>query len=180
MRDFIIQLAEVENATEGDLLGTLGIDWTLLILQMVSFAILVLILAKFVYPPIVAMLDRNDKKIEEAVKATEEAQKNASEMEAKTAALLDQSRLEAAEIVAAAKKESEEIIIKAEEDAAIRAEAVMANARDDLDRDIERAREELRGEVVELVALATEKIINTKIGAEDKKLIQAVLEESGR
>lgn len=178
MREIIIQLAEVKNTTEGDLFGTLGIDWTLLILQIISFAILVFILAKFIYPPIVAMLDRNDKKIADAVKATEEAQKNANDMEAKTAELLDQSRREAAEIVAAAKRESEEIIIKAEEDATLRAEAVMANARDDLDRDIERAREELRSEVVELVALATEKIVNTKINAEDKKLIQAVLEES--
>ena len=78
MRELIIQLAEVENTAEGDLFGTLGIDWTLLLLQIISFAILVFILTKFVYPPIVAMLDRNDKKIADAVKATEEAQKNAN------------------------------------------------------------------------------------------------------
>lgn len=180
MREILQQLAEVEEPVENSLLETLGINWSLLIIQIISFAILVLILAKFVYPPIVAMLDRYDKKIKDSVKATEEAQKNAKEMENETAALLEKSRTEAAEIVEAAKEESADIIIKAEEDAQARAEAILANARDDLNRDIEHAREDLRSEMVELVAIATEKVINTKIDSEDQKIIKATLEENER
>ena len=176
MQEVLTQFAEAE--TENDLMGVLGINWELLVLQSISFLILVLILAKFVYPPILAMLDRHDKKIEDALKAAEEAQKNAAEAEAKSAELLDKSRAEAAEIVETAKNESADIIIKAEEDANLRAEAIIAGARDDLDRDVEQARTELRTEMVDLVALATEKVIDTKITAEDKKLIKSVLEES--
>ena len=178
MQTILFQFAKADNAAEGDLLGTLGINWSILLLQTISFAILVFILAKFIYPPIVAMLDRHDKKVEDSIKAAEEAQKNANEAELKTAAILDKSRTEAAEIIEIAKKESAEIIVKAEEDATNRAEAIMASARDNLERDIEHAREELRGEMVELVALATEKVVDTKVDAEDKKLIKNVLKEN--
>ena len=177
MSSLLIQFAEVEVVAESDLFGSLGIDWTALLLQTISFIILVLILAKFVYPPIVAMLDRHDQKIEDALKAAEEAKKNASEAEAETLAILDKSRDEAAGIVESAKKESVEIIVKAEEDANTRAEAIIANAQDSLNRDIEQAREELRGEVVELVSIATKKIIDSKIDAQDEKIIKTVLED---
>jgi len=173
----LMQFAEAEAAEGGDLFGTLGIDWTALLLQTISFIILVIILAKWIYPPIAAMLDRHDQKIEDAMQAAKEAQKHASDAEAKTAALLDQAREDAAGIVEAAKKESAEIITKAEEDAATRAEAIVANARADLERDVEQARAALRGEVVDLVALATEKVIDTKIDTQDEKIINATLKE---
>lgn len=177
MQTILMQFAEEAENASGDLFGTLGIDWTALLLQMISFIILVFILAKWIYPPIAAMLDRHDKKIEDAMKAAEEAQKNASESEAKTAALLEKSRQEAADIIDAAKQESAEILVKAEEDASARAEAIVAGARAELERDVEQAREALRGEMVDLVALATERIINTKIDGQDEKIIQSVLKE---
>mgnify|MGYP003294627486 CR=1 FL=1 len=175
MQNVLMQFAEAESAGGGDLFGTLGIDWTALLLQTISFVILVIILAKWIYPPIAAMLDRHDKKIEDAMKAAEEAKKHASDSEAKTAALLEKARDDASNIVEAAKKESAEIIAKAEEDAATRAEAIVANARADLERDVEQARAALRGEVVDLVALATEKVINVKIDGQDEKVINAAL-----
>lgn len=177
MQGILTQFAEAE-AEGGDLFGTLGIDWTALLLQTISFIILVFILAKWIYPPIAAMLDRHDKKIEDAMQAAEEAKKHASDSEAKTAALLEQARTDAAEIVEAAKTESAEILAKAEEDAAARTEAMLANARADLERDVEQARAALRGEMVELVALATEKVIDTKIDAQDEKIINSVLKEN--
>ena len=180
MQGFVTQFAEAETVATTDLLGTLGIDWTTLILQIISFVILVLILAKFVYPPIVAMLDRYDKKIEDSLKAAKEAQENANKTEAESAALLDKSRDEAAGIIESAKRESEEIIVKAEEDANVRAEAIMVKTKESLDRDVEQAREELRGELLGLVSLATERVIDTKIKTEDEKIIRTVLEDHTR
>lgn len=178
MQNIIRQFAE-ESSGGGDLLGTLGIDWTALLLQTISFIILVVILAKWIYPPIAAMLDRHDKRIEDAMNAAKEAEQRASESEAQTAAMLEKSRVEAAEIIESAKKESAEMMVKAEEDATMRAEAIVASARADLERDVEQARAALRGEMVELVALATEKVIDTKIDQQDTKIIQKVLEEQG-
>ena len=175
---FAEEAAAEATESSGDLFGTLGIEWSALLLQMIAFIILVIILAKWIYPPIAAMLDRHDKKIEDAMQAAEEAQQHAAESEAKTAEILEKSRIEAAEIIEAAKKESAEIAVKAEKDAAIRAEAIIANARADFERDVEQARADLRAEVVSLVALATEKVIDAKIDREDEKIIAAVLKEN--
>ena len=179
MQGLLTQFAE-EEAGAGDLFGTLGIDGTALLLQTISFIILVIILAKWIYPPIAAMLDRHDQKIEDAMKAAEEAKQHASESEAKTAEILEQSRTDAAGIIEAAKAEAAEIVSKAEADATTRAENIVANARADFERDVEQARAALRGEMVELVAMATEKVIDAKIDAEDTKIIQTVLKEQGR
>ncbi|MBR3175841.1 F0F1 ATP synthase subunit B [Candidatus Saccharibacteria bacterium] len=177
MWDVVVQFAEAENSGVFD---ALGIDWTALILQIISFVILVVIVSKFIYPPIVAMLDRHDKKIENALKAAEEAQANASKSEAESAELLEKSRNEAADILESAKQESAEIILQAEKDASARAETVMADARAGLEREIEQARQDLRDEMVGLVSLATEKIIDTRIEAKDEKLIKTALKEYER
>lgn len=178
MQNILWQFAEEVENTSVDLFGTLGIDWTVLLLQTISFIILVFILAKWVYPPIAAMLDRHDKKIADAMEAAEEAKKHAEESEAKTAEILEKSRNEAAEIIEAAKQESAEMIIKAEEEATAQAETIIAEARADLERDVEQARADLRGEIVDLVALATTKVIDTKIDKQDQKLIESVLKEN--
>lgn len=168
------QFAEAEK---GDLLGALGIDWTALILQMISFVILVIIVAKFIYPPILAMLDRQEQKIKNAEKAAAEAQANAEKSEAESAALLEKSRDEAAEILEAARVESAEILGQAEKDAAEKADAMVMEARAGIERDVEQARQELRREMVDLVGLATEKVVGDKLKKEDEKIIRSALKE---
>ena len=68
------------TATENsDLFGSLGINWTLLGLQTLAFVILLLILKKFVYPPLVAMLDKRDEAVKASADAAMEAEKHAAE-----------------------------------------------------------------------------------------------------
>ena len=76
------------GAGSDSLLGPLGIDWRLFVLQTVAFAVLLLVLKKWVYPPILAMLDKRDESIKEGLEAAEQAKKAASESEKRTAAML--------------------------------------------------------------------------------------------
>lgn len=179
MLDFLTRFASAATEAEagGDLLGSLGIDPQMLILQAIAFILLVLIVAKFIYPPIVDMLDRHDKAINDAMKAAKEAQEKADESEAKTAELLKKAKTEANDIVKAAKKESADIVAEAEEDASKKADAIIENARADITREVEAARKSLRSEVVDLVAIATEKVVDAKIDDRDDALIQKTLEE---
>ena len=50
-----------------DLLSQFGINWTLLIAQMVNFAVLVWVLAKFVYKPVIRVLDERRERIENSL-----------------------------------------------------------------------------------------------------------------
>ena len=64
-----------------ELLTKLGIDLKLLVAQIVNFLILLLVLYKFAYGPIVAMLEKRQKKIEKGLKEAEEAHKKLEESE---------------------------------------------------------------------------------------------------
>lgn len=164
-----------ETVESSDMFASLGIDWQTLILQMIGFVLLVIILAKFIYPQIAAMLDRREKIIKDSLDAAREAQEKSAKSEAETATLLEKARKSAGDIVDTAKKESADIVASAEADATKRADAIVENAKVELDREIENARKSLRGEVVELVAIATEKVVDAKITSQDEKVIAEAL-----
>lgn len=174
MLDFLTKFASAAAESTGgssDLLGSLGIDWQMLGLQMISFIILVFIVAKFIYPQIAAMLDRREKIIDDAMKASREAQKKADAAEGEIAKMLANARDEATSIIDTAKKESTDIVSDAEASAQKHADTIVSNAMADINREVESARKTLRGEMVNLVAAATEKVVDSKIDARDEKII---------
>lgn len=169
--NFLTTFAE---SNEG-IFEALGIDWRLLILQIVAFLILVWLLGKFVYPLLMKSVDERQKNIEEAAKAAKMAQESAAESEAETAELLTQARKEAAEIVATAKLEASEIAAASEAKAKSTAEKIVADAHAQIDKDIDKARRELHDQTLDLIALATEKVIRKKI---DKKTDEALIADA--
>ncbi|MDR3125972.1 MAG: F0F1 ATP synthase subunit B [Candidatus Nomurabacteria bacterium] len=173
MLDFLTKLASSEQS--GDLLSGLGIDWRILMLQSVAFVILVVILAKFVYPQINAMLDRRDKIINDAIKAAKESEEKAAQSEKEIQKALSQARIEAEEIVETAKKESADLTVTAEFDAKKRADSIVRAAQAEITKDIETARQTLRQETLDLVADATEKVAGLKLAKDDEKIVSEAL-----
>lgn len=67
-----------------ELLSKLGIDWRLLIAQLINFAILIFVLYKFVYHPILNLLEKRSAMIAKGIddaKKSEEVLKNITETE---------------------------------------------------------------------------------------------------
>ena len=137
----------------------LGIDWKLLVLQGLSFLILVGLLAKFVYPPLVRAIDNRRDQIEAGLKEAKASQEAAERAEAEVAGLLAQARKEADEIIARSHQEAVALTTKAEDKAQQRAEQIVADAREQLSRDVAKARQALKAETVGLIAAATERVI---------------------
>ncbi len=178
---FINYFAETAATTEasGDLFSALGIDWRLLILQVIAFLILVFLLGKFVYPWLMKQVDERQASIEAAAKAASEAQASAAESQDKIAELLTEARVQAAEIVDTAKLEATEMLSASEERARTTAEKITADARAEVDKSIEAAKRELHDETLELIALTTEKVIHTKLDRKaDAALIASALKEA--
>ena len=176
--NFLTNFAETAEANE-DIFAALGIDWRLLILQIVAFLILVVLLGKFVYPWLMKSVDERQANIEEAAKAAKKAQESAADSEAETAALLAQARKESTEIVATAKLEAAEIASASEAKAKSTAEKIVADAHAQISKDIDKARRELHDETLELITLATEKIVRKKLDSKaDEALIADVLKEA--
>ena len=175
---FLHQFA-AETATEPGLLGALGIDWRLLAIQIVAFLILVAVLKKLVYPWMMKQVDQREANIEAAAKAAAQAEKSTAKNKEAVAELLDSARREAHDIIASARHESTEMLSTSEAKAKTAAERIVADAHQRIDKDIAAARQSLRDETIELVALAAEKIIGAEMTDKlDRQRIERVLRET--
>lgn len=171
--------AHAESASDGGILGALGIDVRLLVLQIVAFLILLFVLRKWVYPIFIKAIDERQEAIEAGMKASQEAQKQAEEAEKAIDARLDTARKQADEILAATHKEANALVADAEEKAARRAENIVAEAKSEMKNQLNAARAELKAETRQLVAQATEQIIGEKLDAsKDAKLVDKAIDDA--
>ena len=182
---FLFAAAE-EHAAEsteasGNILTSLGIDWKLFISQAIAFAILMGILAKFVYPVLIKSIDDRRATIEAGLEEAKKSQEASAETEKRIEQLLVEARKEADEIVARSHSESQAMVAEAETKAKQRAERIVADARTQLDAEVNKARAVLKKDTLKLVAMATEKVVNEKLDAtKDAKLIEQALTGSAK
>lgn len=171
-------MASTAGETEKDFFAALGIDWQLLVIQTVAFLVLLWFLAKFVYPPLTRSLQKRDEAIEAGVEAAKAAEKQAGEARADMERLLKEARKEASDIVATAKDEAAASVASADAKAKERSERLLGDAHAQIEKDIDAAKKALHNETIELVALATEKVIGKTIDAKaDKAVISAAVKE---
>ena len=159
-----------------ELIKTFGIEWKLLIAQLVNFFVLFYLLKRFAYQPILKMLEDRKEKIEKGLRDSEASQKKLAEIETKEKEVLVEARKQAQEIVAKAeamaKKNKEEIAIAAKE----QSEKIISEAEKKIELEKNKMMQEVRQQVAELVVSATEKIIGEKIDSEkDKNLIEKAI-----
>ncbi|HSX35003.1 MAG TPA: F0F1 ATP synthase subunit B [Candidatus Saccharimonadales bacterium] len=167
-------------ATESSpgLFQALGLDVKLLVEQGIAFLILVFILGKFVYPALTKAIDDRREAIEAGLQEAKESQEALQKAETEVAKLLEEARKEADDILARTHQESASMVADAETKAKTRAEQIVADARQQLNVDIAKAREALKKDTVELVALATERIIGEKMDdRKDADLVKKALAE---
>lgn len=159
-----------------ELIKTFHIEVNLLVAQIVNFTIVLLVLYKFAYKPVLKTLNSRTDKIEKGLSDADTAGKKLEEIMKKEK-----------EVLANAKKEAQEIIKTAEEQAKANATSIVLEARNQNEKLIVSAKKqieqekdkmlsEVKGEIANLVILATEKIIGEKLDKEkDKELIEKAI-----
>ncbi len=174
--NYLTQYANVAaSEVKQDMFSSIGIDWKLLILQTIGFLLLLGFLKKFVYPSLLAMLDKREKMIEESVKAAHDAEKNAAVSKEETAELIKKARHDADEMLASAKAEAVAMVELAEKRSKDRAEQIISSAEAEISRNVAAAKKSLRNETLGLVAEATEKVVGKMV---DVKVDKAVVAEA--
>jgi F-type H+-transporting ATPase subunit b len=176
--NILTQFAETEAAS-GGIFGALGIDWQMLIFQIIAFVILVALLGKFVYPSLIKTVDARHDDIEASTKAAQEAEKKAAQATKDIEKLLKQARVEASEIVTTAKEEAAAAVEAADAKSKERADRIVAEAHAQLDKDVIAAQKMLQNETLELVALATEKVVGKTVTPKvDEAVISTAIREA--
>lgn len=87
----------------------LGIQPIQLLMQTINFVIIVVLLTKFLYSPILKVLDERRKKIAEGLEYTEKMKKEMEKTEAKREAVLAKAKIEAKEIIEEAKQTAKQV-----------------------------------------------------------------------
>jgi len=169
-------LTIVASSSQPGLFQALGIDWKLLVEQAVAFLILVFILAKFVYPPLIKAIDGRRAQIEAGLEEAKESQEALAKAEVKVAELIEQARKDADDIIARSHQEATSMVSDAEDKAKQRADQIVQDARAQLASDVTKERAALKSYTIQLVAQATEHIIGEKLDAQkDERLIKKAM-----
>lgn len=136
-----------------------GINWKLLIIQAVNFGLLLTILYRYLYKPVLAMVDTRRGKIENAVRDAEKSEVELGKAEVERERILREATQKGDVIIDIAKKhaESEEhTIIK---DAHRKAVHLLNEAERRAGREREEMIEMAEREVARIAILATEKVL---------------------
>lgn len=144
------------------LIATFGIDWRLLLVQSVNFGLLLLVLWKFVYRPVLAMIDTRREAIAEGVRKAEAADRRLAEADAEGKELVGAAAREGEGIVASARARAEEKAAELLKEAQDKAAATAADAAERAAEAKRRALAESEQEIARAAMLAAEKILRTK------------------
>ena len=136
-----------------------------LIGQMVFFALFVLFCMKYVWPPILAALQERTEKIADGLAAADRANHDLELAQEKAVERLKVAKVEASGIVDAANKRANQIVDEAKDAAVVEGDRVKASAQADIEQEVNRAREQLRGQVATLAIAGAEKVLGAEIDA---------------
>jgi len=159
----------------------LGINLPSLIAFIINFVILLALLIIVAYRPIVRMLDERSAKIRESMDQAERIKQESARATETIKAQLEAGRKEGQAIVAQASQIGERLKEEARAEARQQAESLIAKARLEIERERQEGFDQLRQEFVDLAILAAEKVINQSLDKKaHQRLIEEVLEEGTR
>ncbi|MCL5411667.1 MAG: F0F1 ATP synthase subunit B [Patescibacteria group bacterium] len=161
-----------------DFLKDFGFQPILLFAQIVNFLILLLILKRFLYKPVLAMLEKRKQTIADSLKQAEEIEKRLAETKVEQEKLLSQASMKAQSYIDEAKEAAKEFQAKSFEETRVHMEATLIKAKETIEREREKMKSELQKELVGLVIETTSKVAGKILTVEDqKKLSQEIVKE---
>lgn len=151
----------------------------LLFWMLLSFGIVVLVLAKYGFPVILNMVDQRNKYIEESLLSAQKAREELTKVKETSEGLLTKTRIEQASILREASKLRDTMIEKAKDEARLESDKLIVAARKQIEAEKEEALRTIRNEVASLSVDLTEKILRKKLGTKEEQmsLIDSLLEE---
>jgi F-type H+-transporting ATPase subunit b len=136
-----------------------------LVVQMVVFALLIWFVMKFIWPMILGPMEERAKKIATGLAAAEKGQQDAAQAEARAESVVREARDRANQIVDAASKRSNEIVEAAKQTAQSEGDRLIAGAKQQIELEAAKAREELRKQVADLTVRTAAKVLGREIDA---------------
>ena len=149
-----------------------------LVFQVINFLLLLYVLNRFLFKPLLARMDERSAKIEKGLEDAETAARDRELARAEREAAVSEARKEAAEMLARANKIAEDTRNEILTDARSEAEKVTQRAREEITAEKEKAMSELRSQVADLALEAAAKLVRSDMNATtQRRLVEEFLAE---
>ncbi|GJL84008.1 MAG: ATP synthase subunit b [marine bacterium B5-7] len=133
--------------------------------QMVFFFFFVWFTKKYVWTPIIGVLNERKTKIADGLAAAEKGVKAEEVGHQKAEKLVAEAKAQANEIIAKAEKRGNEVIESSKDNARDEGQRIVTAARAEIDKEVNQAKEELRSRVGALAIAGAERILSREIDA---------------
>jgi F-type H+-transporting ATPase subunit b len=150
-----------------DTLGKVGFDWRMGLFNLINFFLVLWILKKFLFAPIVETITERQKKMTKGMENFTQSKSALQMAEQKAQGIIDDAKVERNKVLAQAQENAKASGVELKEKAKNEIDVLVQQAKKNIAIDKEEMREVLKKETLELVVLATEKILNEKM--DDKK-----------
>jgi F-type H+-transporting ATPase subunit b len=137
-----------------------------LLAQAVVMIVFVAICWKYIYPPILEVMQEREKKISDGLEAAKKADDSLEEAKLAFDKEMDQAKAEAAEILKKANARASQIVGDASSKAEEEAEKIMTSASTSIENETNKAKEGLRQQMSDIIIDTTQKILGDEISPE--------------
>jgi F-type H+-transporting ATPase subunit b len=166
----------VALAAEGEAPGVFNLDLGVSAWTFIIFVVLMVILTKFAFPPILGYAAAREQRIQDALDEARRHREDTARLLEEQRHELEQARQQAQLMItegrAGAERVREEMLVRAREEQ----EVLLQRVQHEIERERERAIEMLRREAVELAIAAAGKVVGHHVtGAEDRRLVTEYL-----
>jgi F-type H+-transporting ATPase subunit b len=156
----------------------LNTEWGLMVWTLITFGIAVFVLWKFAFGPIQKIIDERRDGIQQSMDAAAETRAEAQRLLEEYKATLAKVRAEAEEILERSRATGEHAKAEILAEARAQSERVLEKGREQIERDTRAALRDLKGQIAELTALATEKVTARSLSeADQRRFIDEALAE---
>ena len=138
--------------------GTLGLNVPGLIWHAINFVVLLVLLQRVLYRPVVGMLDARAQRVRDSMEQAEQARRAAEQAEADRQTLLAETRREAEQIRARADEQAKRILADAEARAQERQRHIEQQAEESARQIEERVMAQVRAQLADLVVTAVDRV----------------------
>ena len=137
-----------------------------LLAQAIVMIVFVAICWRYVYPPILSVMQEREKKISDGLEAAKKADDSLEEAQLAFNQELDKAKSEAAELIDKANQRASQIVGDAKNKATDEAGKILTAASKTIENETNKAKEELKSQMSEIIIDTTQKILDQEISSE--------------
>ncbi|WP_299152598.1 F0F1 ATP synthase subunit B [uncultured Christiangramia sp.] len=155
-------------------------DFGLFFWQTIVFLVLLFLMAKFAWRPILNSVKDREQSINDALASAENARKEMQNLKSDNEQLMIEARAERDAILKEARELKEKTIASAAEEAKLKADRIVADAQKSIELEKQSALAELKNQVAELSIEIAEKVVRKELSSknEQRQMIEKMLSDA--